>query len=792
MRLSPRHRLAESLGEVTSDGSFSVRRTAPVDDLAIRIRGVGELTLPVAAAQAKEMRLIARPAKYGRGEETLLDRRVRDTWEVPRSRVNIDKRRWNQTLLPTLDQVRSDLGLPDGCRLKAELHSMLVYEPGQFFAPHQDSEKADEMIGTLVVVLPSNATGGDLVIEHQGQSVTYRPSRSSLTFVAFYADTRHEIRPVKSGYRVALTYNLLLSGETDGRHVTGVSDAATEAVVKEVVTYLSDHFIEPTEAPSWRRDLEPSDPPDRLVYLLDHEYTERGLSWGRLKGDDTVRAAVLRLAAENSNCDHILVLADIHEVWNCFEDNWPPALVGRGRNRYDEDDRPPDSEGFELSDLIDSGVSLSLPSGATSGAVAPQAEAHELCESTPSIKLRPYESEYQGNMGNYGNTMDRWYRRGAVVLWPRQREFAVRAKGDPGTALDELLADRGDHRETDLVEVRDKIGMLSPFWSSVVRGDQQSSLFPKALEVAHLVDDSYLATGLLAPFSIERLGPTEARPMVALTDRYGLVWAEQRLAGWMGSRDSFARRQSREAEERLAWAGSLPALCEALGRAASTTTGTSTGVARLVLAASWTWLGAALSRAAGRTSPSDRREALETLGLPLGALLQATTKADSADLQAEIINTVCDVNVDLLPCLALAVQQADWIETATGANAGLNDVARYCIIRLEAVLARPERADDNWSIEIPLEQHACDDCATLTTFLTDGATRKVEWPLAKPRRQHIHQVIDREEFPVRHETQRIGRPYTLVLTKTDALFTQEQEARDRDTSDLAAIRDLLA
>jgi hypothetical protein len=28
---------------------------------------------------------------------------------------------------------------------------MLVYAPGQFFAPHQDSEKTDDMIGTLVV-----------------------------------------------------------------------------------------------------------------------------------------------------------------------------------------------------------------------------------------------------------------------------------------------------------------------------------------------------------------------------------------------------------------------------------------------------------------------------------------------------------------------------------------------------------------------------------------------------------------------------------------------------------------
>jgi hypothetical protein len=35
----------------------------------------------------------------------------------------------------------------------------LVYEPDQFFLPHQDSEKDDSMIGTLVVTLPSRFTG---------------------------------------------------------------------------------------------------------------------------------------------------------------------------------------------------------------------------------------------------------------------------------------------------------------------------------------------------------------------------------------------------------------------------------------------------------------------------------------------------------------------------------------------------------------------------------------------------------------------------------------------------------
>ena len=48
----------------------------------------------------------------------------------------------------------------------------------------------------------------------------------------------------------------------------------------------------------------------------------------------------------------------------------------------------------------------------------------------------------------------------------------------------------------------------------------------------------------------------------------------------------------------------------------------------------------------------------------------------------------------------------------------------------------------------------------------------------------VHTRIDTAELPVSHLTRRQGRPYTLVLTKTDALFTQEREARTRDESDL--------
>ena len=69
-------------------------------------------------------------------------------------------------------------------------------------------------------------------------------------------------------------------------------------------------------------------------------------------------------------------------------------------------------------------------------------------------------------------------------------------------------------------------------------------------------------------------------------------------------------------------------------------------------------------------------------------------------------------------------------------------------------------------------------------FLDDANRRTFEWPLAKQSRQHVHSRIDAAELPVTHQTRRQGRPYTLVLSKTDALFVREQESRTRDEANL--------
>ncbi|MEU9171157.1 hypothetical protein AB0D34_25695 [Streptomyces sp. NPDC048420] len=90
---------------------------------------------------------------------------------------------------------------------------------------------------------------------------------------------------------MALTFNLLAEPGTS---------APASGPLTELARCLDQHFGTPAKPRYAMRDL---DPPNRLVYLLDHEYTQRGLSWERLKGADAERAALLRAAAGRAGRD---------------------------------------------------------------------------------------------------------------------------------------------------------------------------------------------------------------------------------------------------------------------------------------------------------------------------------------------------------------------------------------------------------------------------------------------------------------------------------------------------------
>ncbi len=775
MTVASRQRIADLLSELGSPGSFSAKQARPTEDLHLEVKGLGRLRLPVSRRQAQRLCQIGRPARYGLGEKTLLDRQVRDTWEIPKSRVKIDQRRWKRTLLPVLAQLGEDLAVAAGQRLKAEFHAMLVYAPGQFFLPHQDSEKADEMVGTLVVTLPSSFKGGTLRIEHQDESATYCGSRKHLSFVAFYADCQHEVRPVKEGYRITLTYNLML--ETEPTALDSESVEANPALVEALVELLREHFETPLP-PRWRQNQEEPlrRPPSRLVYLLDHQYTQRGLSWQRLKGSDATRSAALAAAAERYDCERVLALAEVQETWHCIDSNWGDHRYGhhRGWRRNEDDewyeDDPPaanDPDRYELLDLIDQGIHLTScinSSGKRAAAIVRRVDDKEVCATTPSSSLDAYACEYEGYMGNWGNTMDRWYRRAAIVLWPRQRAFVVRAEASPVWALGKIGQKVRSGR---LSEARELTTSLLPFWDAVVRFATRGDFLDRALAIAEGLEEPALATSLLLPFSAEALTPAQAPTFVALVRSYGEDWARSLLAGW-------ASHRPESQQDSFAWLGSLPRLCKAL---CATDPG-GRQCAKLLWRDRWAWSKGVIDQSMHLTPPSRQKPAIAALAKPILGLLKSAEVIGVKALRNELVTFLCQQGHEpLLPALVRMLRAAAKGKATTErASPALNVIRRHCIRQLKARLKQPTRKKEDWSLDLP-GTCDCDLCITLREFLANPKTKQLDWPLAKRRRQHIHQEIDRFELPVLHTTRRTGSPFTLVLHKKAALFKNEAKAR---------------
>jgi len=759
-------RLAELLARSSGQEAFSASATAPSGSLPLEVRGVGPIKLPVSQIQAKQLCLLGRPAQYGQGERTLLDRGVRDTWEIPKSRVKIDKRRWGQTLLPVLERLGRELGLPAGRTLRAELHSMLVYAPGQFFLEHQDSEKEDAMVASLVVGLPSTFKGGALEVRHGGKTITYRGSKKALSFVAFYSDCRHQVTPVSSGYRVVLTYNLLLRDARAGSAI----DPNPE-LVDELARCLEEHFASP-------------DGPDRLVYLLDHEYTPRGLDFTRLKGADAHRAPLLRAAAEHAGCEVALALANVKETWSAYEagelEPWRQHSRYREWDDWDDDevdsfdrDRSSDDE-YELQELIECEVTLEIWTGSRSGrleTVNLPVGDDAVCASTPSGDLEPCASEYEGYMGNWGNTLDRWYRRGAIVLWPSSLDFAVRGQASPSSALDELSACA---QKGDLAGAREAAATLAPFWAAAAARVEARALFAKALRVARLLDEPALATMLLRPFRLETLTSSDAKPLSALVGSYGQRWTEELVTAWSQKRWFHPNGGGRGE-----WIALLPKLCLTLQQTGEA----GAAAAMLLLAESWGWAKDSIDEALEHSLPSARKQTLSDLARPVAAILEGASTIGARDLHDEAIAVLCRDEELVVGAIAVlrATPKPRWSAT------GLDTLAAHCSATVEARLARPLRATDDWSIELP-KGCDCELCGELRVFLEDPTRTTFEWPLAKERRTHVHRRIDAAELPVAHQTRRTGRPYTLVLQKTDALFERERLRRRRDAQDLAWVQ----
>ena len=166
---------------------------------------------------------IASGSKVGVGSETVFDQGIRSSSEIQLDPEKDVYPQFIQMILPTIQQMSISLIHPR--RVELQPYKLVLYQEGDHFEEHMDSEKDEEMIGTLVIEYPGDAIGGNLEFE---DFVVEHPPAETLGLTLFYNDLKHSVSKVESGRRIALTFNVL----------------STSTVIPEVINHYLPTFRE--------------------------------------------------------------------------------------------------------------------------------------------------------------------------------------------------------------------------------------------------------------------------------------------------------------------------------------------------------------------------------------------------------------------------------------------------------------------------------------------------------------------------------------------------------------------
>ena len=77
------------------------------------------------------------------------------------------------------NKIQLGLGVPCDATVQAKPYKLVVYPKCGQFKQHRDAEKAAGMFGSLIIVLPCELSGGNLVVRHKGGANNLHASLAS-------------------------------------------------------------------------------------------------------------------------------------------------------------------------------------------------------------------------------------------------------------------------------------------------------------------------------------------------------------------------------------------------------------------------------------------------------------------------------------------------------------------------------------------------------------------------------------------------------------------------------------
>ena len=388
-----------SSGSFCTSGVCQPEMTVP----GLLVDGIGPIAVPLTDTTAKALVERCEKAPFGKGSEKIVDVEYRNTWQLPPQAVQTTHPSWSTYVKHLAAKACEELGVARSQSIKANFYKMLVYEEGGFFKIHRDSEKENGMFGTLVVVLPSDFDGGELVIKHLGKTQRIKQDDANVApfssqYLAFYADCEHELLPVTRGHRLCLVYNLVKDCGSSPKP----SSTECHAKLPELKAAAS----------AWGENFCGR----KLVIMAEHLYTPSGRN--SLKGKDAVLRELLELGLE-AGIDLEYARGKVH----LLEEGLASVMSEEDALGARDEDRPSD---FDWDELLTSDLKLDLDDH---GPV--RLYAKEMVPVDYFQTREPDDIQYGYHEDEPTEAGREYCDREAIVVWPRSRRTEVLVRPPP-------------------------------------------------------------------------------------------------------------------------------------------------------------------------------------------------------------------------------------------------------------------------------------------------------------------------------------------------------------------------
>jgi len=625
------------------------------------------------------------------------------------------------------------------------------------------------MFGTLVLVLPSHFEGGELVVRHGGKEASLNlqnDEASTIRFAAFFADCEHEVKPVTKGFRVCLIYNLINEGRKSRKFF---SPPNLEKHVSSLSKLLPE-FAKPSEKHFWSFDR----PPEKLVWLLEHQYTKAELDIENLKGPDRGKAVVLKEAGEKLGWYFSLALVTITETGMAEYTaiSMRPCMVSESDKKIEHFTEPGIPE-------VEEGLKVKI-------------EDQELLPYHALKEERPDKQKFQEQTGNEGPSFERIYRRAAIVLWPKTGHVGFLLKGSLESAIAFLRRNikgplpscPGETPEEKVMNLAKRIlAYYEHEGPRKNRYEAQKPTFPSMYQALLELGDRDLLVNFLKNIVSRHFGGSgvemgRALPLIGWENLQAVLSVTYKKEQFKLFRDGMAllenlqqvrisRKEQKEAEKTIH--GLASSLIRCLDDSPSFSKEPKKGIY--------------FGREVNQPHKLEPKEVVR--------LLLLYSEVPDPSLPQDLVEKILSLP-DAYPMSSFIIPLAKEVSEEVASKKLDPKIFQELFLAAGNLLVEktktPPSKEENWSQKIELLCH-CPACQELEAFAKSKTEREGRFKMDKRKRKHLMRMVEKVGAAMEKEMEGEGRKEVLVCRKTSS---RSQRLWETFRLDCDAVRELLA